>query len=220
MMERAHDPDLKLAERYFLGELTNDEAEEFEAHYFDCARCAEYVVEELALMRSGEQFARAARELPANVVPLAPRRRREWWAAAAAAVLVLGLTTPLLLRNDRVEPTVEMTIPPTPIELALDRAAAPPPPVFREGSPIPFDVVITTEEGFARFVVAVRDGANKVVDREHELTAEAANETVHLVLRKLPAGTYNLVVEGVREDGNRSPIINQPFEVRGQEEKP
>ena len=30
-------------ERYFLGELSGAEAEDFEAHYFDCPECAEEV---------------------------------------------------------------------------------------------------------------------------------------------------------------------------------
>jgi hypothetical protein len=210
MMEQAHNPDLMIVERYFLGELTNDEAEAFEAHYFDCGKCAAYVVEELALIRSGQEV---AKEAPANVVPIASRRRWQWLPAAAAAMLVVAVGVPTLMR-DPAKPTVDV-IAPTRIQVSLDRAAAAPPTrIFPEGSPIAFDVEIPAED-FPRFVVSIRDKSNELVDKEHELTAEQTTEPVLLVPSALPAGTYNVVIEGVREDGNRSPIHTKTFEVRG-----
>ena len=42
-MEHQSVIDHQLVERYLLDELAEDEAAEFEAHFFACARCAEEV---------------------------------------------------------------------------------------------------------------------------------------------------------------------------------
>lgn len=42
-MEHQTAVELRFAERYLLGELSPDEAAAFEAHYFECARCADEV---------------------------------------------------------------------------------------------------------------------------------------------------------------------------------
>lgn len=208
MMDRAHDPELKTAERYFLGELTDDEAEAFEAHYFDCARCAEYVVEELAMLESGREVAKAVQQAPLNVVPLTPRRRRDWLPAAAAAILVLAVGTPMLMR-DRATPRV-YSGEPIRIQFSADRGAATPQPV--RGEIIQLDIEIPPIDS-PRFEVSVRNEAGEIVHQRHAYPAERTN--VFLVLSGLPAGTYNVVIEGVREDGNRSLVARQPFEVRG-----
>jgi anti-sigma factor RsiW len=214
MMERAHDPELKIAERYFLGELSDDEAEAFEAHYFECPRCAEYVVEELYMMESGREVARAVRETPANVVPLVPRARRQWIPAAVAAMLVLTVGAPMLLRGGP-EPRVDS---PNTIRITFsaDRAAAAPARTAPKGVPVALEVDIPPAD-FPRFVVTIRDEAGEIVDKPHERTSEQTAEPVLLVLSELPAGTYNVVIEGVRENGSRSPVApSQSFEVRGQ----
>jgi FAD/FMN-containing dehydrogenase len=212
MMEQAHNPDLKIAERYFLGELTNDEAEAYEAHYFECPSCAEYVREELALIRSVQAMRdQEPRPAAAVVVPIESRRRRAWLPpAAAAAMLVVGMGIPALIPPG---PDV-YDVPPTRIQFSLDRAAAPPPRIFHKGKPITLDVEIPPAD-FPRFVVSIRDEANDLVGKEVKRTSEQTAEPVFLVLSALPAGTYNVVIEGVREDGNRFLVARTPIEVRG-----
>jgi hypothetical protein len=207
MMEQAHNPDPLITERYFLGELTNDEAEAFEAHYFDCPRCAGYVVEELALFRSGRDI---AKEAPPNVVPFSRRLQRQWLAAAAAAMLVVAVGVPMM-RRQNVDPSVDL-VEPRRVEVSTDRAAAEP-MVFRAGEPVPLYFEIPPED-YPRFAVTIRDHQNRTVDKGVERTAEQTAEPVFLVLSALPAGTYNVVIEGVQGDGNRSTIATRPFEVR------
>jgi anti-sigma factor RsiW len=82
-------------ERYLLGEMTEQERDAFEEHYFDCGECAEDV-RAGALMTDG---ARAGLIGPAKVVQLGPRPipRRVVrlggalpWAVAATLAVVVG----------------------------------------------------------------------------------------------------------------------------------
>lgn len=226
-MENAHDPQFQLAERYFLGELTDDEAESFEAHYFECQRCAEYVVEEMAMLESGRHVA-AALPAPqrnsapaANVTPIADKRprHRSWLPAAAAAILVLAVGAPLLMRN-RATPTVEF-VEPQLLQFSADRSSDAAPPTFAVGAPIMIDAEIALPPGFSRFELTVRDTATgAIIDRLLTLTPERAEATVPLLLSNLSAGSYEVVIEGVREDGKRSPVGSKPFEVREKERQP
>lgn len=209
---------MKIAERYFLGELTDSEAEAFEAHYFECPTCAEYVREEMAMIEAGREVAKEpnANEEPqpkdetqAKVIPFPPRRW-DWLSAAAAAMLTLVVATPILRYR---EPSIELGRSAF-VPFSADRATAPEPLIFEEGESITLDFDIPPAD-VPRYVVSVRDASNDVVDEEHELTSTQANETQSLVLTALPAGTYKVVIEGVSEKGNRSFVASQPFEVRG-----
>jgi hypothetical protein len=86
------------AERYLLNELPEADRDAFEAHYFECAACAEDV-RVGALLKEGVQSGMAGPALAsrqaAKVVSIAPRRA--WragqalpWAAAAALAIVAG----------------------------------------------------------------------------------------------------------------------------------
>jgi anti-sigma factor RsiW len=83
------------SERYLLDEMSEMERYEFEAHYFDCAECAEDV--RLGeLIRQETRRAGATATFPAPASPPKVLTRRQWqrpavlapWAAAAALALV------------------------------------------------------------------------------------------------------------------------------------
>jgi anti-sigma factor RsiW len=46
---------LQAAEMYLLGELPNSQREEYEEHYFDCADCAEDIMDAVAFMEGARQ---------------------------------------------------------------------------------------------------------------------------------------------------------------------
>ncbi|MDC0671363.1 CHAT domain-containing protein [Nannocystis radixulma] len=81
-------------DRYFDGELADDQRVVFEAHLVDCADCQQALHTLMQL-----QVATGPDAAPAPVIPLAaPRKRRAWWVAgpllAAAAALALYLRGP------------------------------------------------------------------------------------------------------------------------------
>jgi anti-sigma factor RsiW len=82
------------AERYILDEMTAEEREAFEAHFFSCAECAADV-RAAAMMRDGVRSGMLA----AEVVPFA-RPKSAWyrsamlpWAVAATLALAVGYQT-------------------------------------------------------------------------------------------------------------------------------
>ena len=86
---------LHAAEKYVLGELSADQRDAYEEHYFDCAECAEDVKATLTFVTAGREV---FREEPAPVAPkeLAPRSRWTSWfrgmiAIPAMAVLLLAI---------------------------------------------------------------------------------------------------------------------------------
>jgi anti-sigma factor RsiW len=107
------------SERYLLDEMTEDERFDFEAHYFDCAECAEDV-------RLGEILRQEARHSgatlstvavagrPAKVLTSAKWWRRPMvaapWAVAATLAVVVGyqslVTVPGLRQVQSVEPVM------------------------------------------------------------------------------------------------------------------
>jgi hypothetical protein len=64
------------ADRYLLGEMSADEREAFEEHFFDCAQCAEEV-RAGALLEDGVRGGLLVASVPA-------RASRAWWPAIAA----------------------------------------------------------------------------------------------------------------------------------------
>jgi hypothetical protein len=221
MMEQAHDPEQKIAERYFLGELTDAEAEAFEAHYFECPPCAEYVVEEQMLLDSGRAVAReqkvAPAAVPAPVVDLNERRRRrfQWMpAAAAAAMLVIALGLPMMPGSGTSVALGE----PHDFLMSANRAEAEPAMVLPPAPVLILHVEAVPEEKFAKYELYARNSVtDEVVDHRLRLVEAHFQTAIPFVLRDLPVGTYEVVIEGVREDGKRSTITTKAFEVRGQQ---
>ena len=213
----------QLAERYFLGELSDAEAEAFEAHYFDCVRCAAYVREELALLESGRDVARAALAEKAaadagpknaNVVSIESRRRTPaWLPAAAAALLGVALAAPLLLR-DRRAASVEIASPAT-VQFELERGAVDAAVAsFPAGEPILLDVAVPQND-YPSVEIGVREvKSKKLVDAWRRVSDEERSAPVLLLLRDLPAGSYEVAVEGIGADGKRAPVGAKTFEVR------
>ncbi|HEX8253901.1 MAG TPA: hypothetical protein VF846_12165, partial [Thermoanaerobaculia bacterium] len=110
---------------------------------------------------------------------------------------------------------------PEPVRFSADRSSDAAPRVFAAGAPIVFDAEFTLpDDPFARFELTVRNTANgATVVTPRTITREGAAKPVVLLLPDLPAGSYEVLIEGVREDGKRSPVGRQPFEVTGKREK-
>jgi hypothetical protein len=88
-------------ERYILGEMTDEERESFEEHYFSCPECADDV-RAAAIMGDGVRggLARGATAGEHRTVWPLPSQRRGWrpsialpWAAAAALAIAVGYQT-------------------------------------------------------------------------------------------------------------------------------
>jgi anti-sigma factor RsiW len=90
-------PNEREIDRYLLGRLSEDDAREFEVHYFNCPPCFEKVRDRQAVI---ESVARKRAELlaPPTARPAFAFRARAWTTAAAAAGVLLMITAALVLR--------------------------------------------------------------------------------------------------------------------------
>ena len=215
-MEQAHDPDQQLAERYFLGQLTDAEAEAFEAHYFDCARCAAYVREEQMLLDGLREVARRKKVAPAQVVDFRERTkaRFQWMPAAAAAMLVtaIGLTV-IPLRRATVEAPHVYSPDPRKVEFSLNRTKVTPELTFKAGEPIMLEVYAPQDASEGDEAVIRNAETQELIPPATTLTQDHLEDAFFLLPRALPAGRYEVVIE--RADGNRrARIATKPFEVR------
>jgi len=204
------------ATRYINGEFSEEEAAAFEEHYFDCPICARDIRDEMRVIEGVKNAPAVSVDPPPpnDVIPF-PRPRRAWVPAAAAAVLVIaiGLPSARYLWPPRVpSPPPTVTVAQI-IEITPQvRGEAPQPAVFQAG-PVVMYCEWPLDPPYATYVATVRGTANGVLLRR-SLTPEEARQNKPLLLSALPAGSYVLVMEGVRENGNRASIATKPFEVR------
>ncbi len=207
-------------QRYFLDEMSEDERSAFEAHYFDCVLCATDVKDAARLMAAGREIARE---------PAAPQRTAEihefrspsqrWYprlataaAIAFAAVIAWQTLTIRDLRSNEnrggIASIYEVTTSQTrglPAGSSLRSIRA------GELATVMVEILPPAQETES-FVISVRSAAGRV-EQSDSVSFEQAADPIPVVLRELPRGSYEMVIEGVRRDGNRFEITRHPFEV-------
>lgn len=216
-MEHTYAVREQVAERYFLGELSAAEVDAFEAHYFECAACAEYVREELAMLEHGKDVARESRPAEvkpaaaARTVPASKRAAPRWVPAAIAAALAVAITIPVVTFSTRPlaggRPQIVMIEPGVARSEESGATAA-------EGAPVSLRVGIPARDA-GEYVVTVRRGTRAIASET--FTGEEISEPVEVVFGELPAGSYEVEVDGVGSDGKRTPIYTTTVTVREEE---
>lgn len=191
------------AERYMLGQMTDAERESFEEHYFNCRHCIEDVkaIDVIATAAKQPKVEPVRKGRSMTVVP---------WAIAASLAGALTLQ-PLLMRT----PVVQFAEVPYVSEVTLaseTRAAGKVTKLPAEKRVLQY-VEIVHEPQYSQYRWEVRGDAKALAS--NTVTPEQTNEPIPLLLGPLPAGSYELVIEGVREDGNRSPIATHVLVVGG-----
>lgn len=183
--------DSNAVERYTLGEMSADEREAFEEHYFDCRECA-------AGVRAAEKFADGVRTLPPiEQVPGRSRTQRaNWWAAAAAIFAVaFGVQTWRA-------PRAHQTAAPPPVHFVVVddqdlpapvRGAEPHVIVVPRGEPFVLTVPITSDLGEAP-TFEVRD-ATRTIANLGRRQVEPRSTSVSIELNVDP-GNYTIVARG------------------------
>lgn len=190
------------AERYLLGEMNKDERARFEEHVFECDACAADVGDGIALLDNGRVYAEAERRFR-------PRGRVMTWmptAVAAALAVVVGVQifAPKKVVNQPVIQVVEFH--------QLDQSRGAGDKAIPANRPAVVDVLIPPEPSYPSYRCDLRDAAGHS-RQAVSVTAAQAKENLFLLLSALPAGSYVVVVEGVREDGNRTEITRYPVNV-------
>ena len=194
-------------ERYSLDEMTPEDREAFEQHYFECKECWTAVRRAEMFAQNAKLAARMDRRSGGDVRPF--RSRRMTWiapAAAAALFLVVGLgvvrqwvgTMPREGEIAHLYVTDQMRGGPAADNVLPSKQWA---TLFVEILPV---------EGAASYrLELVGPGGPRLL----EVSAEKAQNPVPWLLRPLPAGNHELVIESVDVGGKRSEIARYPIRV-------
>lgn len=222
------------AERYILGEMAADERERYEAHFFECAECADEV-------RAASRFVDAAKPLlqgPASGSAAAARepvRRKEpsWWqgfiagfrpmglaAAAAAALLAIavGYQSFVLIPGLRQQISDVDGLQAAP-EVFLSVARSEPPVVQLTPGDRFASVRLsrTLAREFPYYRVDLQDSTGRTIQSRTVAGRPNGDElTMMLSVHRLAAGAYTLVVAGLESESSRTPAsdsIRYPFKL-------
>jgi len=201
--------DSMAVERYLLGELNPDERKEFEEHAFTCDECADGIDNGITFLDNGRALVEEEQRFPWG------RRVRAWFptAVAAALTLVVGvqnIVTIPMLRQAVMSGQAIQVLPMFDTDQARGATDKHPP----AGKPWIFVVNIPSEKTFPSYHCELRDVSGHV-RASLTVTEEQAKQAVPMLLSPLPAGSYILSIEGVREDGNRTPVDSYPIKVQG-----
>jgi hypothetical protein len=200
-------------ERYLLNEMSDAEAEMFEAHFFDCAICAEEVRAGTRMMAAGQVVARQESKGGADVVPFPFFKY-----LATAATMVFALLSgnaylrviPQLQHQVAVatRPSMDVVVPPEPLQIAARGEKEIP---LAAGKPVSLPLVVPPDldKKIVRYDFEVRkvDGTFRLKDTASP-TPDQSN--LNVLLGSLPAGSYVLTIRGVAE-GNRTENVTTYF---------
>lgn len=221
------------AERYILGEMAADERERYEAHFFECAECADEV-------RAASRFVDAAKPLLQglpNVSAAARESLREkepsWWqsllgsfrpmglaAAAAAALLAIavGYQSFVLIPGLRQQISDVDGLQAAP-EVFLSVARSEPPVVQLTPGDRFASVRLSRslDRAFPHYRVDLQDSTGRTIQSRTVAGRPNGDElTMMLSVHRLAAGAYTLVVAGLESESSRTPAsdsIRYPFKL-------
>jgi hypothetical protein len=193
------------AAAYVMGDLSGAERDAFEMHYIDCPLCAEEVWTGTRMLAAGREELKRKRK----VIPF-PVRWFQTKAVAAMFAVVVGIQSYIILR-----PPVFQVATVGPDLTGVERAGETVETVhFEEGLPTAVGIGIPPDLPYPNYRIEVRDSSGKVVMKVKATARQVRSEQgFSLLLNPLPVGRYVVVVEGVREDGNRIRAITRRFVV-------
>lgn len=210
---------IQAVERYFLGELTDEQRDAFEAHYFDCKECFDQV----QLSQDFQHHAHAVMEDEPARAP-EPGSKPSWLAALlgdfrrpamafVSAMLLFAVGTGLYQHSKIVSlkaPRVETTY----MLAGESRGAAKLVEVSRN-STLSLRVEFSRKPEFVSYKAQIVSESRKVKD-SLPIPSDQTDEsvTVSLPASTLDPGNYALVVLGVTADGTQTAVGSGSFELK------
>ncbi len=200
-MEHSEANDTMASARYLLGEMTDEERNAFEEHYFGCSECARDV-------RDGSLMIDSIRAGRVQADRLKPVRTLPWvlTAAAAIAIVVLGLQNASLRRQSAPHVLRSYSL------LTMGtRGAAPSTVVDDPSKPFAFYVDIPPQPAYPNYRIEIRDSSNRPrVSLPVNATEARDTITVYVPPHLLQSGKYTVVIVG----GDSSTVGSAPLDVR------
>jgi hypothetical protein len=217
---------LMAAERYLLNELTPEQRQSFEEHFFECQECAVEV-------QAGDAFIQHSKKIFGEpVAPYAPREEREsrpgWmaWLRPAFAVPVFAaliaviayqnmVSVPRLKQSaSNLQPQVVASLYLTSgtLQGAEDRVIK-----VRSNSSFLLQVDIAADPRYSSYICELRSPSGDVVGTFPVSTEAARNTVPVLVPPQQKSGSYKLAVRGIVSGQQAtSEISSSSFELQVQ----
>lgn len=221
-MEHTKAVETNATERYLLGEMSGGERDEFEAHYFDCAACAEEVKSGATLIDNAREVFRG--EAAVNVASPKPVRRssgnwlgffRPAYGLIAIAVLaaIVGYQNLVTIPNMRhASQEAATALPSLSLVTAGTRSGEISEIKIEAQSPFGIYVDIPNADAFESFScnIVSQGGTTKL---SIPVSTAQAKDTVQLLVPggTLGGGSYALVIEGRRSDGASQEVARYSF---------
>jgi putative zinc finger protein len=206
-MDHAEATETMAAERYVLNEMTPEDRDAFEEHFFGCPECAEAVRDDATI----GAVLRAERR---NFARQHASRTRPWW-LAAAAVLVIA-TVASIAQTMRLRQELDLARAPHLVDtvslLTAETRGAGAAATSSGSRPFVVDFDIPPQPNAQRYAVRVLDSAGNVKSSA-AVPASAAQDTQHLLVPAgaLPPGRYALEI---RAEPAEAPASTSSFVVR------
>ena len=207
MMDHTEAVRLQAAEKYLLGELSKEQRDEYEEHYFSCAECAEELKASVVFVEGARQVLRDEAKERVAAARDKERGKQGWFAwlrpafaapAFAALLLVIGyqnaLTIPGLKQANSRAAAIKVA---KSFSLLAVRSAGAGSEIIRvrpdEGYGLDVDIPPTSSAD--GYICEVQDEAGKA-RVTLPVSADEAKRTVHVNVPggSLPAGKYAFVV--------------------------
>jgi|SRR5579859_1453468 len=204
----------KMAESYLLGELTPEQREAYEEHYFSCPECAQDVKAGAMLVANVKEVLRSE---PSLSTAADPAREHSGWpsfawlrpayAMAAMAALVCVLAFQNLVTIPKLKDEAKNNVPQALASYSFipqgSRGASALVVRPEPNRPLGLYVDIPVSHDFISYTCTIQTEAG-VVDLSVPVSAEAAKENVQLLVPAglLPSGSYVLVIHGNRSAGS------------------
>ena len=208
-MEHSEAIETMAAERYALGEMTPEERDRFEEHFFDCSECSQSVRDDVSIAAGVRAAKPKQAAAPGNT----------WWAAAAVAaalVAVVGYQNFVTIPHLRgaAAPAARLAHPVS-LLMAESRGGSIAPVLVTPDEDLPLFFDVPPETPYPAYEAEVRDASEKV-RATIPISAQDAHETITMLIRSgvLTSGNYEVVVSGVNAAKRKTPIAHYPFEVR------
>ena len=226
-MEHSEATRLMAAERYLLNELTPEQRQSFEDHFFDCQECALEV-------QAGNGFIHHSKEIfaePVAVPAAAPVReaRASWfaWLRPAFAVPVFAVLLAVIafqnlvsvphlkqLAASTVRPQVMASLYLTSgtLQGAEERVIK-----VQPNTPFLLQVDIATDPRYSSYLCELRSSTGEVA-ASLPVPAEVARNTVQVMVPAQKSGVYKLAVRGIVSGQQAtSEISSSSFELQVQQ---
>lgn len=217
--------ELRAAEKYLLGELTIEQRDQFEEHFFGCAECA-------ADVRSGAALVDNARHVlkhePAQTVLAPSRGNRGWFGwlqpAWGFAVALIALAAILSYQNLVTIPSLKHAAeqPQALASFSLlsvgSRGAGPTTISVPKNRPFGLYIDVPARESFPYYTVEIRSesGTSRV---RVQVSAEQAKDTVQILVPAgaLEFGNATLIIQGhADQNGPATEVARYPFSIQYQ----